>query len=69
MERMNGKKRKEKDEQERSYCRLVFFVVVMNLGGVFLEGGVEMSWWGMEGLSQVSFFLLLLLLLHDISCR
>lgn len=27
----------------------------MNLGGVFFEGGVETSWWGMEGLSQVSF--------------
>lgn len=37
----------------------------MNLGGVFLEGGgVEMNWWGMEGLLQVSFLLFLLLLLH-----
>lgn len=32
-----------------------FFFVVMNLGGVFLEGGVEIRWWGMEGLPQVSF--------------
>lgn len=45
-----------------------FFFVVMNLGGVFWEGGgVEMRWWGMEGLLQVSFFLFLLL--HDISTR
>lgn len=69
---MNGKngteKRKEKDEQERSYRWLVFFCCY-EFGGCFLEGGgVEMSWWGMERLLQVSFFLFLLLL-HDISCR
>lgn len=34
MGRRNGKKRKEKDEEERSYCRGGFFVV-MNLGGLF----------------------------------
>lgn len=43
--RRNGKKRKEKDEQERSYRRLFFFVV-MNLGWEG-EGGV---FWKEEGL-------------------
>lgn len=40
MGRRNGKKRKEKDEQERSY-RWLFFVVVMNLGGVFWKEGLR----------------------------
>lgn len=52
---MNGKEKEEKDEQERSYRWLVFFCYELGLGGCFLEGGVEMNWWGMERLSQVSF--------------
>lgn len=36
----NGKKRKEKDEQERSYRWLVFFVV-MNLGVFFWKEGLR----------------------------
>lgn len=50
----NGKEEKRKDESERSYRWLVSFCCY-EFGGCFLEGGVEMSWWGMEGLSQVSF--------------
>lgn len=59
-------KRKEKDESERSYRWLLFFVMdfwwlggnLEDCFGVFWKEkrGVEMRWWGMEGLSQVSFF-------------
>lgn len=57
MGRRNGKKRKGKDEEERSYRWLVFFCCCYEFGWCFLEvGGVEMRWWGMEGLLQVSFF-------------
>lgn len=63
-----GRREKRKMKKKGVIVGWFFFCCYEFGGGVFLEGGVEMNWWGMERLSQVSFFLFLFLL-HDISCR